>query len=210
MARSSRHREPASWHAPASRTAGHCKAITSQASPDLPCAALRLALGTDADAQHTCKQPQTPRGHQHMCPPPPEALCSYINIRNQLHQPICSTVCPILMPTHLSSSSSHAHQPPVMRKRRPAPKPTMLRRTLASLLATTILPLATCQFTSPAAGAVLAAGTKVNVSYTTDLKNYTIALWQRAEEGGRPRLGSIVYGEFATRLDSTRPRAPSE
>ncbi|KID98993.1 hypothetical protein MAJ_05088, partial [Metarhizium majus ARSEF 297] len=69
----------------------------------------------------------------------------------------------------------------------------MLRRTLASLLATTILPLATCQFTSPAAGAVLAAGTKVNVSYTTDLKNYTIALWQRAEEGGRPRLGSIVY-----------------
>ncbi|KID87899.1 hypothetical protein MGU_05137 [Metarhizium guizhouense ARSEF 977] len=69
----------------------------------------------------------------------------------------------------------------------------MLRRILASLLATTILPLATCQFTSPAAGAVLAAGTKVNVSYTTGLKNYTIALWQRAEEGGRPRLGSIVY-----------------
>ncbi|EFZ01882.1 Ser-Thr-rich, GPI-anchored family protein [Metarhizium robertsii] len=69
----------------------------------------------------------------------------------------------------------------------------MLRRTLTSLLATTILPLATCQFTSPAAGAVLSAGDKVNVSYTTDLKNYTIALWQRAEEGGRPRLGSVVY-----------------
>ncbi|KAK9445439.1 hypothetical protein VB005_00550 [Metarhizium brunneum] len=80
-----------------------------------------------------------------------------------------------------------------MRKRRPAPKPAMLRRTLASLLATTSLPLATCQFTSPAAGAVLSAGDKVNVSYTTDLKNYTIALWQRAEGGGRPRLGSVVY-----------------
>ncbi|KAF5127466.1 hypothetical protein E5D57_008398 [Metarhizium anisopliae] len=69
----------------------------------------------------------------------------------------------------------------------------MLRRTLTSLLATAILPLATCQFTSPAAGAVLSAGDKVNVSYTTDLKNYTIALWQRAEGGGRPRLGSVVY-----------------
>lgn len=114
------------------------------------------------------------------------------------------------MPTHLSSSPSHARQPPVMRKRRPAPKPAMLRRTLASLLATTILPLATCQFTSPAAGAVLSAGDKVNVSYTTDLKNYTIALWQRAEGGGLPRLGSVVYGELesaavATRLGSTRP-----
>ncbi|KID76189.1 uncharacterized protein G6M90_00g077410 [Metarhizium brunneum] len=69
----------------------------------------------------------------------------------------------------------------------------MLRQTLASLLAATILPLATCQFTSPAAGAVLSAGDKVNVSYTTDLKNYTIALWQRAEGGGRPTLGSVVY-----------------
>lgn len=111
------------------------------------------------------------------------------------------------MPTHLSPSPSHARQPPVMRKRRPAPKPAMLRPTLASLLATTILPLATCQFTSPAAGAVLSAGDKVNVSYTTDLKNYTIALWQRAEGGRLPRLGSVVYGELesaASRLDSAR------
>ncbi|EFY86925.1 hypothetical protein J3458_005801 [Metarhizium acridum] len=67
----------------------------------------------------------------------------------------------------------------------------MLCRILACLLA--ISPLATSQFTSPAAGAVLVAGDKVNVSYTTDLKNYTIALWQRAENGNRPKLGSIVY-----------------
>ncbi|TWU72458.1 hypothetical protein ED733_003967 [Metarhizium rileyi] len=67
----------------------------------------------------------------------------------------------------------------------------MLYRTVAALLA--ILPLATCQFTSPSTDAVLTTGDKVKVAYTTSLKNYTIALWQRAGNASRPKLGSVVY-----------------
>lgn len=63
MARSSRHREPAS------RTAGQCKAITSQASPDFPCAALRLAREQTPMHNIHVNNPNPPRGHQHMSPP---------------------------------------------------------------------------------------------------------------------------------------------
>ncbi|KHN96574.1 uncharacterized protein MAM_05517 [Metarhizium album ARSEF 1941] len=69
----------------------------------------------------------------------------------------------------------------------------MLCRMMTFSLCLAMLPLAKCQFTSPPAAAVLVTGDKVDVEYTTDLKKYTIALWQRPDDGGRPKLGSIVY-----------------
>lgn len=71
----------------------------------------------------------------------------------------------------------------------------MLCRIVAWLLA--FLPLATCQFTNPTSGTIFAVGEKVNITYETEWKNYTIALWQRNSNGSGSTLGPIVFGKYS-------------